>query len=526
MKFSKYIDILYKSLKIQYNKALKNLDSDKLNDKEFLYAALNFDVVSNALSIVLNYYFDNLDSRGVDINCRIIIEALSLLNMLSNGDISKEQIANFRTHSKVIERLDQKRHFEKYKKMPLFDNIEEEYQEAMRKLMAFYQASERHIKQRYVTDPLFVFKKTLNEKLKYSDIVNHYFPACMDMYKFFSILTHPNLEHNPNVKIALNRKRWDFITKMLQYVTSFLKNNRFYVPQNRTTSFDEDVATMSMFKDEIASYRKYFDNVIRNISNENKNGKDILDIEFLLFTKNLYTDMSIALNLGYLDQVAIKYRVFIEMVSIHFKINNSEDNFEYSSLTNGFLYQTRNSLYPYLTDYDLSGDYRKSIDEGLKYVYKTFYKDEYYLETYADFCENMEENPYYFITNMETGYRNQVVNFATALFKEEEIKELILDAYKVSMNIGHASGYNFNSEEGLIKIYSHVSLFVLWMYLYIYLVNVDKTNKEFDEEIDISEHIKTAMFAFDNENKAIKEICQEYAYEYASMIQRSKKYKV
>ena len=76
-----FLQYLYKVLKKHDIEILKHFCDEKLSDNDYFIYGINNDIISNALNIVTNYLSGNIESAGVDVSCRIIIEAMVILLM-------------------------------------------------------------------------------------------------------------------------------------------------------------------------------------------------------------------------------------------------------------------------------------------------------------------------------------------------------------------------------------------------------------------------------------------------------------
>lgn len=89
------LENLYETFKKYDVDILEKFNNPNLSDWDYLYYAVNSDIMSNALSIVINILDNNFASVGIDNNARAILEAFVILKMLNKGDISEAQQKNF-----------------------------------------------------------------------------------------------------------------------------------------------------------------------------------------------------------------------------------------------------------------------------------------------------------------------------------------------------------------------------------------------------------------------------------------------
>ena len=97
------IQDLYKTLRRHDKDILKHFNDDDLNDYNYLFYAINSDIMSNALSIVMNILINNEPTAGIDNNARSIIEGFVILKMLGSGEISETQQTIFRSHFAIVD---------------------------------------------------------------------------------------------------------------------------------------------------------------------------------------------------------------------------------------------------------------------------------------------------------------------------------------------------------------------------------------------------------------------------------------
>lgn len=100
------LENLYKTLKRYDVDILKHFNDEEISDWDYLFYAVNSDIMTNALGIVINLLDDNFTSVGIDNNARAILEAFVILKMLKNGDISETQQKIFRKHYAIVEYQD------------------------------------------------------------------------------------------------------------------------------------------------------------------------------------------------------------------------------------------------------------------------------------------------------------------------------------------------------------------------------------------------------------------------------------
>lgn len=81
------INNLYKVLRKHDIEILKHYNCAEVSDNEHFFYGIISDIISNALNILTNYLSGNIESAGVDLSTRAILEAMVILKMDGNvGD--------------------------------------------------------------------------------------------------------------------------------------------------------------------------------------------------------------------------------------------------------------------------------------------------------------------------------------------------------------------------------------------------------------------------------------------------------
>ena len=167
---------LYKTLRRHDVDILKHFNDDDLNDFDYLYYAINSDIMSNALSIVMNMMIKNEESPGLDNNARAIIEGFVILKMLGSGNISEEQQKIFRSHFAIVDYENFKKWIKNDKENPALVEMQKRYDDAVCYLTKHFNCSKKDLRGYFVDvdDPLFYLKKSLNEDIGFTNLLYKY----------------------------------------------------------------------------------------------------------------------------------------------------------------------------------------------------------------------------------------------------------------------------------------------------------------------------------------------------------------
>ena len=147
------INDLYKILKIHDLEILKKYNHTEISDRDYFLYAINSDLISNSLNIIVNYLSGNLKSAGVDNSCRAIIETLTILAMDDNGDISELQKTIYR-YSYALVDLDNHHSLldestlDKMKKNEFTKLIFEDAEKCKTAIMTYFNCSKKDLKKR------------------------------------------------------------------------------------------------------------------------------------------------------------------------------------------------------------------------------------------------------------------------------------------------------------------------------------------------------------------------------------------
>lgn len=66
---------LYKVLRRYDVEILKHYNCEEKSDDDYFFYGISSDIISNALNILTNYLSGNIESAGVDLSTRTILEA-------------------------------------------------------------------------------------------------------------------------------------------------------------------------------------------------------------------------------------------------------------------------------------------------------------------------------------------------------------------------------------------------------------------------------------------------------------------
>ena len=239
-------DDFYKTLKEHDVAILKKFNEKDLNDEDYFFYGINSDIISNALSILINRLSNNSDSIGIDNNCRAIIEAFVVLKMDASGNITPKQKELYRYQYALVDYdnfkmaiTEQEKENENYKRLIL------DREKAIKIAMEHF-GCERKVLNNYkfsADDPAFYLKKKLYDKITFAHLLSKYpifNEKSLEIYEFFSLFAHPRFEKNPEAEKCYNEIRKAYVEIVLNYVFKYLANLKFLIKDNKLKSFNDD----------------------------------------------------------------------------------------------------------------------------------------------------------------------------------------------------------------------------------------------------------------------------------------------
>ena len=143
-------------------------------------------------------------------------------------------------------------------------------------------------------------------------------------------------------------------------------------------------------------------------------------------------------------------------------------------------------------------------------VVKAYFKEKYELDDYQKFYFNLKRNSLYFLENNKKSYNKYVRSLIESVFVNESESRDVMTLYRISKDMSHASGYNFNASEGIIDSYFHKTLIYTWKLLKYFLLNASLTMEEHDEECNVTNVINMIDSFIKIEEQALDDAYKSY----------------
>lgn len=508
------LNSLYKSLKVLDEDILSKFNCAEINDEEYFSYAIHNDLVSNALNVLVNYLSGNIESVGVANSCRMILEALTILEMNKAGDISVLQKSIYRYSYSYVD-------LDNYKIVMTGEQQKgKNYQETLSDrekcagyILQHFGCKYEDIQKRGngVDDPCFYLKKNLKEKIKFSKLIEKYFSqekAFARMYEFFSIIIHPRCELNLAKETVVMILQQRYVDAMLALVKNYLSNEKMLFAPPNTNDFNADFLNNPILVNNVHNIKEMeqaFDCAIRELCFL-PDQTNMFSWFYLEKSKHLVLDMLTSLSLGYIEHVIAIFKPFIEMFSI-FYIINTKDLQEYKCLANAYWCTSKMQFIDYIKKIEVQISDQEYKNE-MKELYEQYYKKKYKIHSFEKFYEKCMHNSLYFLDNSKKSFNKFVREATDSLFPDDLQRKTYMFLYKISNDMAHASGYSFNATADFVRVTSFRVVHASIQLIINYLIHAALTVREYDMDVNVKEIIdamKVIMLCQEEEIQKIYE---------------------
>jgi len=512
------INNLYKVLRKHDIEILKHYNCDEISDNDYFFYGINSDIVSNALNILTNYLSDNIESAGVDLSARAILEAMVILKMDGNGDISENQKKIYRYlyayvdadnfHSVMKDSLEEYEH-DNLKK------IEEDKEKAKQAMLQHFGCSERDLKNRKISidDPCFYLKTNLRDDIRFSKLLEKY-PLGdgreIQAYEFFSMFIHPRCEMNPEIQEGLVSFKKIYVDQVLNYVFEYLKACSLLEYDENALDFNQEFFHNSLLVNNVHNIKE-MEKLIHIIKNQVCNlpcGYDAFSWQFLEKVRYLVLDMMISLSLGYKEHVIACFKSFVEEYSVFYAIGSVETQEDFNYIKKAYWITSRIQLddhFQKIVSIDTA-----TPEEEIKDIYENYYKDKYKMNNYQSFYWKLRKNSLFFLAKEKKSFNKYVRTLIENVFvnDEKESKD-VMTLYRISKDMAHASGYNFNATAGMVDVYAQKVLLYTYKLIIHFVLNASATLAEHNIKTNVSNIIAFLQMLSSRHTEAIEKIFKE-----------------
>ena len=517
------IEDIYKALKYHDLEILKHFNDDSLTDQQYLFYAINNDIISNALFIVVNMKIGNLQTLGIDNCCRTIIEAFAVLKMIAVGDISDEQARIFRYHYAIVDFANMRKLVnEDVKQTDDFQYVDRDRQRAYEALMSFHNCTIGDLKKDPdLDDSNFYLKKHLGERINFATLLEKY-PVFdvneIKIYDFFSIYAHPRFEKDSKIEEAYSNLRTAYIKRVMDYIVSFLKNEKLFVFDKEVTDFEHDFFKNPILKNNVLNIKdmnRIFDSIEKKICFFDE-GYDSFTLFFLEKMRSLIADMEVSITLGYREHIISIFKSAIEYIALYSTINECCSLEDFKKIKLAYCYSSRlqidNLMLPkdFLEEAGLPSSLIDDTVLELRPLFDSYYKEKYELDNFEYFLDKIRNRARYFLSKDNGSYNSFVNKLLDDLYSDKRESEFIKMIYKISKDMNHGGGYSFNSSPGLIDSQCRHVQNTIYRYMYKMLAFFWLTLKEYGKEVDLTIELKYFEVLSSIEQNEIDKINNEY----------------
>lgn len=491
------INALYKVLKKHDVEILKHYNDEFVPDNDYFFYGINSDIISNCLNILTNYLSGNIESAGVDLSCRTIIEAMVILRMDAQGKISDNQKCIYRYQYAYVD-LDNFHSL--LKDLPeAFDDdgmkrVLSDKGKAADAMMRHFGCTLQELKDRKIStdDPCFYLKTNLKDDVRFSQLLKEY-PVCGEdgelMYEFFSLFIHPRCEMDFHAEEAIMSIRKIYIDQILNLVFNYLKDCNLLSFDDNSPDFDHDFFYNPLLKNNVHNVKEFekMIHLIKNAVCDLPTGYDAFTWQFLEKVRYLVIDMMTSISLGYNEHVIAIFKSLVEEYSIFFAVGSVESQEEFDNLKQGYWISSRLQLGSHFEKTDIGK--KLMPDNEIKDIYDDFYKERYGLDNYKKFYWEFRRNSLYFLEKDKKSYNKYVRTLIEHAFVDENQSKEVMTLYRMAKDMSHASGYNFNATNDMVVVTAHKVVFYSYKLILHFLLYADLTLKEHGIERDIIKNI-------------------------------------
>lgn len=488
------INNLYKVLRRHDVEILKHYNCGEISDNDYFFYGISNDIVSNSLNILTNYLSGNIESAGVDLSARTILEAMVILRMDAAGVISAEQKKIYRYQYAYV---DDDNFHSLMKDIPEgfeLENIKRlkaDKEKAKQAMLEHFGCSERDLKDRKISidDPCFYLKHNLRDDIRFSKLLEKY-PLGdgieINAYKFFSMFIHPRCEMDPKILEALFAVRKMYVDNVLNYVFEYLKSCDLLWYDDDALDFDHEFFYNPLLVNNVTNLKgfEYLIHLIKKQLCFLPNGEDIFTWQFLERVRYLVIDMMTSLSLGYKEHVIAIFKSFVEEYSIFFAIGSVESQNDFNYIKKAYWITSRIQLDAHFQELGLKG--ASTPEEEIKDIYEHYYKEKYKMDKYQSFYWELRRNSLFFLAKEKKSFNKYVRSLIEIVFSNDELESKdVMTLYRVSKDMSHASGYNFNATASMVDALSQKVMIYTYQFILHFLLNASLTLEEHGVQTDI-----------------------------------------
>ena len=235
-------------------------------------------------------------------------------------------------------------------------------------------------------------------------------------------------------------------------------------------------------------------------------GDDWFTWSFLERLRYIVIDMMISVSLGYTEHVISNFKPFIETFAVFYDINKN-DLKDFNYLKEGYWLSSRLQFEYQLQSID------SRIKNNFKYkaqeLYELYYKEKYHLNSFDSFYDKLIHNSMYFLSDDKKSFNKYVREVIEELLADENMSKEMFTLYRMSKDMGHSSGYNFNATDNLIRLSSHKVIYSALYLLLNFVIQGRLTLEEHNISVDLTNEINFLKTCMELEKETIIQIIKQ-----------------
>ncbi len=441
------LDNLYALLKGYNDNLLKKANLENYTGANFS-DAIDLTITSNALSLIKGIFQNNHYSITNALNLRNLIECYALICMDERGDISDTKKLLFVQQYKLIEHETySKGDSEKFKSLLDLNELNERYIEGKKKFLEVV-GTESRLKKIINSRVPFL----CDEKLNYNSLIEKYCPLLLQPYIYLSRMIHPSSYESFRNEEIYNKMFW-VIMKLVS------KRYKDIIPKETNLSYFQEQVKIYAFgiRSEDNYAQKLYDlqkgqwEILKTISKEFRRvyGGPNYVADFLTEVTLVLHDINTDSQLGYTENVKLKFKVIAEMFACFHKVyslDDEEESYFYDMLYLHDIVKELEQAKQEMTDDEKDGVYSRYINY---YPSSKLSRDDFFKEynKQLGFLVDGEGNTPN-LAQLVDEYFDNIFQEDLMSNKDIKIKDFFKLVYKESNNMSHGCGYLYFSNIG------------------------------------------------------------------------------
>lgn len=463
------VNILFGKI-FSYNYELLALCNDN-NYTPTFDEIFDFYITSNAMSFLKNFYFNYIESPGILLNGRCILEGLALKSLYKNDGIDDFNVEFLKKQDSIMEYREYKKFKDIMELVTIPETLKSKYDEAVK----FYRDTLTSYSRKEVDSIINSQIPFLcNPKMNYRQIIEEQLgKEIANYYSMLSIYIHPRSNELINVKQH---------TFILLDIFTLIKNTYNYLPEaniNLTVMADAIFANKDAesFNDLIKSECTHFENIQADY--DRNFGKNYVSDTFHIISM-LYQEMMFDTLFGMCEQVKSKFKVMLELLAGFNEVYIEQEDVENSYRLLQFHEKVSLSI---------AFDDINEVNDNLKVAYDFYSKKYPFGVAFEEFSHKYKTNAGFTIDECgKTKTLTQLVNQLCDIFEDEkdviQVRDTLKLNYVESQMLSHANGYMWYANSGAwgdsLNVYMNVNN--LLSFLCFYLSHIYKDGYEQTKE--------------------------------------------